>query len=61
MFNVIIGVDNMVFYVDGFYCDLNDYEIFVVFDIDDLDGVYVVENSNEELSGFMLGISYLFD
>lgn len=60
-FNVTTGVDNMAFYADGFYRDSNDYETPVAPDIDDPDGAHVVENSNEESSGFTLGTSYLFD
>lgn len=60
-FNVTTGVDNIAFYADGFYRDSNDYETPVAPDIDDLDGAHVVENSNEESSGFTLGTSYLFD
>ena len=51
----------MAFYADGFYRDSNDYETPVAPDIDDPDGAHVVENSNEESSGFTLGTSYLFD
>lgn len=60
-FNVTTGVDNIAFYADGFYRDSNDYETPVAPDIDDPDGAHVVENSNEESSGFTLGTSYLFD
>ena len=60
-FNVTTGVDNIAFYADGFYRDSNDYETPVAPDIDDPDGAHVVENSNEESSGFTLGSSYLFD
>ena len=60
-FNVTTGVDNVAFYADGFYRDSNDYETPVAPDIDDPDGAHVVENSNEESSGFTLGTSYLFD
>ncbi len=60
-FNMTTGVDDIAFYADGFYRDSNDYETPVAPDIDDPDGVHVVENSNEESNGFTLGTSYLFD
>ncbi|WP_394222373.1 TonB-dependent receptor [Alteromonas gracilis] len=60
-FNVTTGVDNFAFYADGFYRDANDYETPVAPDIDDPDGERVVENSNEESSGFTFGTSYLFE
>ncbi|MDN3476246.1 TonB-dependent receptor [Pseudoalteromonas sp. APC 3355] len=64
-FNATTGTDSFAFYADAFWREADDYEVPVAADIDsdveEHNGDYKVENSNEESDGFTVGASYLMD
>lgn len=61
--DVMGGSGNIVWYVDGFYCDIDNVDIlgfvFIEFDEDELNGV--LESSVMEMCNVVVGLFYVVE